>query len=268
MVKLVYYSQEDPRWRNIMYSNHNDKTQTIGTSACGPTSAAMAVSSLTDKTVLPPSAAAYAVEKGYRTYNDGTAWSFFSSFVKQYGLECVQTGNLNIVKSALASGALVVASMRPGHFTAGGHYILLVGLDGDMISVHDPNQDNRKYGSDGLVDQGVRDDGKVKAKTSVFAKEAGQYWIITKLKEEDEPMTAAEKKEFEVLQKAYQEQTNVTKNLSERITAIEEKHKMKVPTWAETAVQAAVKAGIVDTPDGGSEDFYRVLTIIHRKELI
>jgi hypothetical protein len=49
MSKLVYYSQEDPRWSNVMYSNHGDETQTIGTSGCGPTCAAMAISSLTGK---------------------------------------------------------------------------------------------------------------------------------------------------------------------------------------------------------------------------
>ncbi len=40
---LTYYSQIDNRWFNKMYSSVNDRSQTIGTSGCGPTSAAMVV---------------------------------------------------------------------------------------------------------------------------------------------------------------------------------------------------------------------------------
>jgi lysozyme len=41
-----------------------------------------------------------------------------------------------------------------------------------------------------------------------------------------------------------------------------------VPEWAKEAVNAAVAAGIVDTPDGGSYDFYRVLTVMYRAGVI
>ena len=43
---LTYYSQVDSRWANHMYSAINNPSQTIGTSGCGPTSAAMIVSSI------------------------------------------------------------------------------------------------------------------------------------------------------------------------------------------------------------------------------
>lgn len=42
----------------------------------------------------------------------------------------------------------------------------------------------------------------------------------------------------------------------------------KVPNWAKDAVDAAVAAGVVDTPNGGSLDFYRFVTILHRAGLI
>lgn len=42
----------------------------------------------------------------------------------------------------------------------------------------------------------------------------------------------------------------------------------EVPMWAREAVDAAVSSGVVDTPTGGSYDFYRVLTIMHRAGLI
>lgn len=40
---LTYYSQIDSRWKNKMYSSTNNYSQTIGSSGCGPTSAAMIV---------------------------------------------------------------------------------------------------------------------------------------------------------------------------------------------------------------------------------
>jgi flagellum-specific peptidoglycan hydrolase FlgJ len=42
----------------------------------------------------------------------------------------------------------------------------------------------------------------------------------------------------------------------------------EVPDWAQSAVKAAVAAGIIDTPEGGSYDFYRILTLLHRKGTI
>lgn len=43
---LTYYSQIDSRWKNHMYSSVSDSSQTIGTSGCGPTSAAMVVTAI------------------------------------------------------------------------------------------------------------------------------------------------------------------------------------------------------------------------------
>ncbi|MEC0092679.1 hypothetical protein [Paenibacillus macquariensis] len=45
------------------------------------------------------------------------------------------------MKEALSVGKLVISSMGKGHFTDGGHYILLVGINNGMIDVYDPNND-------------------------------------------------------------------------------------------------------------------------------
>jgi flagellum-specific peptidoglycan hydrolase FlgJ len=42
----------------------------------------------------------------------------------------------------------------------------------------------------------------------------------------------------------------------------------EVPDWAAAAVNAAIAAGIINSPEGGSYDFYRILTVMHRKGLI
>lgn len=54
----------------------------------------------------------------------------------------------------------------------------------------------------------------------------------------------------------------------EEINALKAKASMPVPEWAQEAVSAAVAAGLIDTPDGGSYDFYRLLTILHRKGIV
>lgn len=250
---MVYYSQEDPRWRNVMYSISGDKKQTIGTSACGPTCAAMIASTYTGKTILPTEAASFAVKHGYRTANSGTDWGFFKKFFEQFGLECRRTSSLADVKAALKAGELAIASMGPGHTTGGGHYIHLVGITKNgWIDVFDPNHDNRKYGNDGLIDQGVKDDGKVRAREAVFTREAKQYWIISKPKQEgEEEMTEAEKAKVEAIEK--------------RLAALEGKAKVaEVPAWAVSACENAKKAGVLDTANDGSFDFYRMVTILDR----
>ncbi|MNP14677.1 hypothetical protein D3C76_1070110 [compost metagenome] len=85
--------------------------------------------------------------------------------------------------------------MGKGNFTSGGHYILLVGINTkkgvDWIDVYDPNHDNTKYGADGKINQGVKNDGKVSAQSSVFASQAKQYWIFDVPKQESDSMEKA-----------------------------------------------------------------------------
>lgn len=63
-----------------------------------------------------------------------------------------------------------------------------------------------------------------------------------------------------------QEQIVVLQN---RVSSLEEQAAMEVvPQWAKAAVDAAVKASLIDTPEKGSYDFYRLLTVLHRKGII
>ena len=54
---------------------------------------------------------------------------------------CFLQGN----QEALSQGKLVVASMGPGTFTRGGHFIVLTGITDDgKIKVNDPNDNSSK----------------------------------------------------------------------------------------------------------------------------
>lgn len=63
---LTYYSQLDSRWRSKMYSSVGNSSQTIGTSGCGPASAAMVVSSIKGN-ITPDQMAEVYTKYGYRS---------------------------------------------------------------------------------------------------------------------------------------------------------------------------------------------------------
>ncbi|MDR6554944.1 glucosaminidase domain-containing protein [Paenibacillus qinlingensis] len=57
--------------------------------------------------------------------------------------------------------------------------------------------------------------------------------------------------------------------LNERVQSLEEQTALTViPAWAKPGIDAAVKAGLIDTPEKGSYDFYRLITVLHRKGII
>ncbi|REE94338.1 flagellar protein FlgJ [Paenibacillus taihuensis] len=92
----------------------------------------------------------------------------------------------------------------------------------------------------------------------------------------DEPMTADEKKAFQdlmdqvtALSAALNAQSAAVQALQVQAAQLQAHDQLgSVPAWAKEAVDAAVKAKLIDTPDGGSLDFYRLLTVMHRRQLL
>ncbi len=134
---LTYYSQVDSRWKNTMYSNHNDYAQTIGSSGCGPTSAAMVVSSIKG-TITPDTMARLYMEYGYRSYNSGTYWSAFRWTADVFNIKYQETSNLNTVIDKLHDNNYVIASVGNGLFTYGGHFIVITGEENGFLKIYDP----------------------------------------------------------------------------------------------------------------------------------
>ena len=143
---LTYYNQADSRWANTPYTSSKNKTQTIKSSGCGPTSAAMVVSS-SKGAILPATMAKLFVDNGYRTKSNGTAWSAWSFVADYFNFnEYATTSNvdkaLNYLKKDKnkdgVSDYFIVTSCNYGLFTTSGHYIVLVGYNGGTISVYDP----------------------------------------------------------------------------------------------------------------------------------
>ena len=134
---LTYYSQLDNRWRYNMYSSVGDSSQTIGTSGCGPTSAAMVVSSIKGN-ITPDQMADLYVNYGYRSANQGTYWSAFKWTADVFDIEYSECYKLDDAVAKLKDNHYIIASCNQGVFTYGGHFIVLTGVEGDYIKVYDP----------------------------------------------------------------------------------------------------------------------------------
>ena len=149
---LTYYSQADSRWASKLYTSTNNNSQTMKSSACGPTSGAMVVSSAKGA-ILPTTLARLSVDNGYRTANSGTAWAFFPFIADYFGFkEYHKTSDFNKAmdylkqKNAIGTSKYyIICSCGSGLFTTGGHYIVLASLDGNTIQVMDPYLYNGKF---------------------------------------------------------------------------------------------------------------------------
>jgi len=141
----VDYKQGDSRWGKKPYTSCGNKKQTIANSGCGPTSMADIMATWVNKNLTPVEMCQYALDHGFRTKNSGTAWDFFKSIAKAYNFtKFVQTKSMATAKAAIKAGCLVVASMGPGYWTKGGHYICLWRCDDTYMYANDPASSTRK----------------------------------------------------------------------------------------------------------------------------
>lgn len=131
------FLQWDPRWG---YASYGDDSN-IGLAGCGPVSLSMALYYLTkDETLTPDKIASYSMEHGYYMSGTGTAWALMKEVPPLYGVKVNQPGiNEQIMKAELDKGNVIICAMRPGDFTAAGHFIVIYGYDKKGFKVNDPN---------------------------------------------------------------------------------------------------------------------------------
>ncbi len=167
-LKVVYYNQGDAAWWKLPYG-----TSTIKKSGCGPTSMAICISTFTGKKVTPRMTCDWAGKHGYYQAGSGSLHSVIPDLAKHYKLKCKGVGqSKKEVIKALKSGKLVVALMGPGHFTDGGHFIVLTGIQNGKITVADCGSRKRTkqtWSLDLIVNE---------SKGSASA--GGPFWIISK----------------------------------------------------------------------------------------
>lgn len=174
MNKPISYLQTDKRWKNHNYSTKGE-TKTIGSSGCGPTSAAMVIATLKDKNVTPITTAEWSMAHGYKALNQGTFYTYFVPQFSQYGIICKRLNNSNLygkssstahteALNALKNGDWVIACMGKGNWTTSGHFILLYGYKSGYVYINDPASTKST---------------RVKNTWSLFAKQVKYLWTIT-----------------------------------------------------------------------------------------
>ena len=128
--------QWDSRWGYASYGDSN-----IGIAGCAPTCLSMVILSLTGNSEATPDAVAdYSMRNGHYVEGIGTAWTLLSDGAEKYGLTVRELGlDEDEMKNCLNRGGLIICSMRPGDFTASGHFIVLYGYDANGFYVNDPN---------------------------------------------------------------------------------------------------------------------------------
>lgn len=168
-MEVTYYNQLDERWADIMYGTSG----TIGQAGCGPTSMAIVISTLTGEAHDPVELAQWSVANGHRCEGNGSYHSLIPAAADAYGLSCERDLDARGIVDALSSGKLVVVIMSRGHFTNGGHFIVLRGVtENGKILVADPASQSR---SEREWDLSI-----IMEESNKAAGSGGPYWAIGK----------------------------------------------------------------------------------------
>jgi hypothetical protein len=166
---VVYFNQLDSRWEDEPYGLQG----TIGSSGCGPTSLAIAVSTLSGRTVDPVQMSDWAYRNGYKCEGNGSYHSLIPEGAKHFGLTAdgAGPGDAQKIADALATGKLVVVIMSKGHFTKGGHFIVLRGVTAEgKILVADPasrSRSDREWDLSVILNEANKNAGA-----------GGPFWIL------------------------------------------------------------------------------------------
>ena len=168
----VSYFQTDKRWKSTPYRVKGEDS-TIGDSGCGPTCAAMLLSTLTGRTVTPVDTCKWSVEHGYKALHQGTYYGYFKPQLAAFGIDCWQLSWTNTYHNPrskihdqaleyLKRGYYLIALMKKGTWTGGGHFVVVWWADG-KIRINDPasTQDRRVNGD-----------------PATFRNEAAYYWVV------------------------------------------------------------------------------------------
>jgi hypothetical protein len=135
--EIPHFLQWDTRWGFTYYG-----TEVMAVTGCGPTSLSMVAVGLTGNTAYNPRHVAdFAMENGFITAGNDSTWTLMSVGALEYGLNVREViADANAITAALNRGEPIIASMRPGDFTTGGHFIVLISANSDgTVNILDSN---------------------------------------------------------------------------------------------------------------------------------
>ena len=132
------YKQGDERWGMSSYGCNT----TIKRAGCGCTSAAMVLRKYGAQ-VTPKEICDYSRANGHRICNAGTSTSLFKPVAEKFGLK-MSVVDWETGKQLLAQGKPLIKNFGGLPFSSGGHYVVLVGIQGKTVYVNDPGPRNTK----------------------------------------------------------------------------------------------------------------------------
>ena len=221
--KPHYYMQTDPRWAKRPYRVTGENS-TIGGSGCGPTCAAMLITTLTGKPVTPVETCQWAIDHGYKALNQGTYYSYFTPQFKAHGIVCTKLNTANVygrptekvhdtVLELLKAGYYIIACMGKGLWTSSGHFVVVWWCN-NVMYINDPasQKTERMHGD-----------------MDTFRKQAKYYWAVDAREhnKEDDEVT---QEQFDQMMENY---------LSKRA-------KLSTSDWAKKSMSKAIDEGITD----------------------
>lgn len=134
--KIPFFLQWDTRWGYCQYGDNY-----IAISGCGPTCLSMVYVGLTGDTSKNPGVmSSFSEENGFLDSDNNTVWAFMTNGAKMLGLNSREISlSEDVMINELAQGHPIILSMRPGDFTATGHFIVISEYKNGKFVVHDPN---------------------------------------------------------------------------------------------------------------------------------
>lgn len=139
--KMPMFFQYDRRWKNEMYGDG-----TMEFNGCGPTCLSMVLCGLNGTAEYNPLTVARLADKwGYYAEGSGSLWSLMTEGAENLGLTAREVVfDESHIRQELLEGRPIICTVGPGDFTTTGHFILLCQIDeNDMVTVHDPNSEER-----------------------------------------------------------------------------------------------------------------------------
>lgn len=159
---IPLFLQWDERWGYESYG-----TEFIASGACGPTALSMVAVGLTGNMDMHPKAVSdLSYNLGYFHAGQGTSWALMSEGANKLGLNSRELPlDASIIYNVLDKGHPIIASMKPGHFTKAGHFIVLTGTTPNgKIQVNDP---------------GSLENSKIAWDLSIIMNEAKNLWAFS-----------------------------------------------------------------------------------------
>lgn len=222
---MVFYSQIDPRWKDLDYSTKGEDT-TIGRSGCGPTCAAMILSEIMGMQITPVDTCKWSLDHGYKAKNQGTYYSYFPKQFAEWGINCNQLSwvngygkltdidNMSILD---ANKYYHIACLGPGEYTKSGHFIVVEGSENGRLSIYNPSK--------------LRYD-KTLVSAIPFCKQVKYWFRLERINMTNELKTRIND---EISKKVHDIERDIDRLLPERYLSVE-----SVPSWAKEVVQKAI----------------------------